>query len=108
MMAKKIKFTFKLKPKEKGLAAVANPLQDCDIKLNGLVIGQIQSPNWSSKDRKYTTNIAVKSTTESNPNRKWRWVRLTKQTDSLDEMKTWLNSVAGVIVEKYELHSFEA
>lgn len=105
-MAKKAKFTFKLHPKAKGLAAVGNSRQDCDVKLNTLRVGLIHAPNWATKGSEYAVSFAVKHTDEENPNRKWKWVRLTKTTPTLDEMKEWLNKVADQVVDKYDLHSF--
>lgn len=103
---KPVKFTFKLQHKETGLAAVGNSLQSCDIKLNKLHVGTIHAPNWMSKTHEYSISFAVKYVDDKNEHNTWKWVRLSKKTQSLEEMKDWVNQMASQIVEKYELHSF--
>lgn len=101
MATKKIKFTFKLHPKETGLSAVGNTRQSADIKLNKQIVGTIHAPTWMTKDNKYSVSFAVKS---EDKNCGWSWVRLKQRTDTIEEMKAWLNQYATAIVEKYELH----
>lgn len=106
-MAKQARFTFKLHPKMTGLAAVGNSRQDCDVKLNKLTVGRIDAPNWQTKDNKYKVCFSVKQTpTADNPNLDWKWIFLAKRTDTIEEMKEWLNTPAVInkLSETYEFH----
>lgn len=105
MATKKTKFTFKLHPKSTGLSAVGNTRQGADVKLNKQVIGTIHAPNWQTKDNKYSVSFAVKS---EDKNCGWSWVRLKQRTDTIEQMKEWLNEFAGLIVEKYEFHILDS
>lgn len=105
MATKKIKFTFKLHPKATGLSAVGNSYQSADIKLNKQIIGTIHAPSWMTKDNKYSVSFAVKNEESSCG---WKWVKLKQRTDTIEQMKEWLNSCAPLIAEKYEFHILDA
>ena len=96
------KFTFKLHPRQTGLAAIGNSLQDCDVKLSGKVVGIIYAPTWQSKANEYLVRFTVKGGAEGSKI-DWKWITLSKRTGSMLEMKEWLNTMFEQIIEKYEL-----
>lgn len=91
-------------PKLTGLSAVGQSLQDCDIKLDKVVIGLISAPNWRTKDNKYSVRLKVKKERTEEEPCPFCWVSLKKKTDSLQEMKDWLNIVAQTLAEKYDFY----
>lgn len=105
MATKKIKFTFKFHPKATGLSSVGCSQQSADIKLNKQIVGVIHAPDWTTKDNKYSVSFAVKNEEKSCG---WSFVRLKQRTDTIEQMKEWLNSCAPLIVEKYEFHILDA
>lgn len=95
------KFTFKtIKPTGK-YRSFDTP--DHRIKLQGKEVGSIEDKIW-------TIRLAVKKqdlNEDRNPNCEWRWVTLSRKSDSLEDAKTWLNVNYGTIVQKYNLYHLE-
>jgi len=104
-MATKPKFTFKLEPKTTGLASVGHCYQNAAIKFDKKVVGLISAPNWRKQG--YTAAFTVKKTAEElaeYPNCEWKWIHFKKTTDTLEEIKEWLNASIETILAKYVLH----
>lgn len=108
-MATKPKFTFKLEPKITGLASVGHCFQNSAIKFDKKVVGLISAPNWRRQG--YTAAFTVKKTAEEfaeSPNCEWKWIFFKKKTDTLEEIKEWLNASIETILAKYTLHEIES
>lgn len=45
--------------------------------------------------------------TDNNPNCAWKWITLKKDSESLEEAKTFLNQNFDAIVQKYTLHEMK-
>lgn len=94
------KFTYKLEPKQTGLAAIGNGAQSADIKLNKQIVGLIAAPNWMSKDGLYSARFMVYDPTIECG---WRWITLKKRTKTMQEMREWLNQYVETITTTYNL-----
>ena len=90
-MRKIKKFTFKLHPKETGLASVGFPCQSADIKLNKKMCGTIYSPNWRTKDGMYSASMLV---CDSSTSCGFKWRKLKLSASTLQEAKDWINDRA--------------
>lgn len=55
-----MKFTFKKQPRETGLAGVAHPYPNTDIKAGSKVVGEIVAPTWRTPDNKWHITLSVK------------------------------------------------
>lgn len=106
-MAKKANFTFKLHPKQTGLASIGNSIQSCDIKLNKQKVGIIHAPNWMTKGNDYSVAFIIKPKDPAIDYCDWKWVRLKHRTQSLEEMKVWLKENIDKITSQWELHFSE-
>lgn len=95
------KFTFKNQPKERGLASIAKPYPDTDVKFEKKVCGIISAPNWQSKEKVYVVRISIKDVESSTG---WSWVTFKKRSETLQEAKDWLNSHCDEISTKYEFY----
>lgn len=85
------KFTFKKQPRETGLRSIGTPYPDTDIKLNGVVVGMIEAPNWSTKDNKWRASLMVRQEpTEKDPCN-FRWVRVMVAFDDEPSARRILN-----------------
>jgi len=101
-MAAKAKFTFKLHKKETGLAGVGHCHQGAHIKLNKKIVGDISAPSW--RQTQFKAGLMVKKSPEElaeSPNCDWKWIFFNKKTDTLEEMKDWLNSNIELFQGKY-------
>lgn len=100
-------FTFKLFPKETGLAAVGHFAQSSHIKFNKKVCGTIKAPNWMTKTNDYTVSIAVKHNDPAITHCDWHWITLNIKDPDLKVVKAWLNDKCSAILAKYTLHFFD-
>lgn len=96
-LTKAKKFTFKTTKPTGRYKSFSNPYHE--ILLEGEVIGLID----------YETNkliLKVKKQVleeDGNPNCTWKWIKLSKTSNSLQEAKDFANEVFKLILEKYEL-----
>ena len=51
----------------------------------------------------YLTVIKQDIYEDGNPNCDWKWIRLSKKSESLLEAKEWLNNSIKIILAKYNL-----
>jgi hypothetical protein len=87
------KFTFKNEPKGTGLMAVGAGTPNINIRLAGANIGYINfNDRWNAK-QEFGIRIHLVVPSEPTPDRPcpWKWGVLTKQFDSGDEAKAYLN-----------------
>jgi hypothetical protein len=106
----KLKLTYKKHPKDKGLARVANPYQDIDIKLNGKNIGLIKAPNWRNDNNMYKVGVTIIKEDimeDGNSNCNWKWIWFNAGFASPEKAKEWVGEWIEKIVEKYNLYSDE-
>jgi len=73
-----------------------------DIKLKGNNVGNIQDEK-PFKIKLMVMKNEAKGITDNNPNCPWKWITLKKESESLEEAKTWINSVIEQIQKQYEL-----
>lgn len=92
-------FTFKNQKKETGLSAVGYPWPNVDIKFKKQVVGLISAPNYHQQ--KWKAAFTVK--TEAG----WGWIFLKHETESLDELKQYINSKFEALSNKYTFHVIE-
>lgn len=92
-----MKFTFKKNKPEGRYSWVHNPTYD--IKLKGKIVGSIEHETWDIRLMIIKDDINE----DGNPNCKWKWVKLKKKSETLEEAKEWLNSVIDKLLEKYKL-----
>ena len=71
------------------------------IKLNNKEVGSIVDKTWEVRLMVY------KDAPDSNPNCNWKWITLVKKLGSLEETKTWLNTVADQLISRYKLRTDE-
>ena len=100
-------FTFKLYPKETGLAAVGNDLQSSHIKFDKKVCGTIKAPNWMSKTNDYIATLAVKHNDPDITHCDWHWITLNIKDPDLQVVKDWIKAKSPAILAKYTLHFFD-
>ncbi len=91
-------FTFKNHKKETGLSSVGHPWPDVDVKFKKQVVGLISAPSYNQ--RKWKVGFTVKSDSDLG----WVWIFLTHETETLDEMKSFLNSKFESLSNKYTFH----
>lgn len=102
---KKLNFTFKKQPKETGLARIARPWQNVDIKLGGKRVGIIFAPDYTANY--WSVSFAVKKEVLPEDRAPFKWIRLVCKTDSEQEMRQWLKENCEAIIKRYDLYSFE-
>lgn len=104
------KFTFKKDPKPTGLAAIGHT-PGVDIKYKGKVVGRIEAPQWSSKDRLYRVRFTCLKTEDQlaeKPNCKWQWRTSRKAHESEQAARDWLKSInADELVEAWRIVPYE-
>jgi hypothetical protein len=93
------KFTFKKEKAETGLASVANPYPDTQIKLNGKQIGVISAPSRFGHDG-WRVRLIVRSDTAPGG---WKWASLKLVRDTEPEIRELLQQNAALIQEKFDL-----
>ena len=94
-----MKFTFKTNKPTCKYKAFDKPSHD--IKLKGVVVGSIDN------DCPYYIRFMVVKddiTSDGNPNCPWKWVKLTKTSESLDEAKTFTAQNTNTILTKLNIH----
>lgn len=70
------------------------------IKLKRKMIGSIDhEPPFSIRLMVYKDNIME----DENPNCDWKWIRLKKESESLQEAKDFLNTNADRILQKFRI-----
>lgn len=102
-----MKVTFKLHPKETGLAAVAHSRRGADIKIKGKKVGIIHPPSWCKES--YTIQFMIVKADimeDRNPNCIWRNITLNAKFSELEDAKQFVIDNINSIVKKYTL--FEA
>lgn len=97
-----MKFTFKTeKPKGKWKS-----FSECsyNIKLNGKLVGNIEP-----KKPHYIRLMVIKTdiNEDGNPNCDWKWIKLVKTSDTVDEAKEFLNKAIETIIDRYNLKLIE-
>jgi len=96
------KFTFRRQPREIGLAAVARPYPQVDIKLRGEIVGAISPPNAYSKDNDWRVRFMVVSEKEKCG---WAWVALKAGFASEKEARAFVLENNARLQEDLKLHS---
>jgi hypothetical protein len=92
------KFTFKTEKPTGRYRSFSKPHHH--IKINGVNAGTI----GHEPPHKIRLMVVKQDIMEdNNPNCTWKWIQLQKESTSLDEAKTWLNSAAEAIKSKYQL-----
>ncbi len=74
------------------------------IKFKGKEVGEI------GHEHPFTIRLMVIKddiNEDKNTNCKWKWIKLSKKSESLMEAKDFLNNKIDSIMEKYNLHLFE-
>lgn len=104
-MAKQKKFTFKNDPQPTGLSAVGNRTPRAVIKLNGKKVGWITPPSYLSNKCKVFFYVKKEPTVEDPA--AFENVALSKQMESVQEMKEWLKEKTEDITAKLDLYSLE-
>lgn len=75
-----------------------------DVKLDGKDVGSIDDK------QPHTIRLMVHKADineDENPNCSWKWIKLKKQSSSLDEAKQYLNDFIHQILEKYNIRKSE-
>lgn len=98
------KFTFKREPRETGLAAIAHPHANVQVKLDKKVVGYIAGPNRFSSNKGWQLNLMVEDEKSSCG---WVWIRMARQDETEEEARAWAQRQAANIVAKYKLYSQE-
>jgi hypothetical protein len=98
------KLTFKREPRDTGLAAVANPTPNVQIKLKKKQVGELASPNWRTKDNLWRVRFVVKDSTQKAG---WKWITLTVRFKDEDEGRAWVTKNTEQIVNTLNLHQLE-
>lgn len=94
-----MKFTFKTE-KSTGAWRSFSPDQHY-IKLKKKEVGQIED----KKPYRIRLQVVKDDINEDgNPNCTWKWIRLKKESETLQEAKDFLNAVAGDIIAKYKIN----
>lgn len=101
------KFTFKKQPPTTGLASVAKPYPDTDIKYNKKKCGYISAPSRFGRHPDHW-NICLMvlrdgPVTEEEPC-EWRWAFLKGLFDTEGEAREFLIKNQEIILQKYSLH----
>jgi hypothetical protein len=82
-------FSFKKHKAATGLMAVGHSHQSVTIKFKKKKVGEIQAPNWTSKDLKWTVAFTVKDKEATNPNCDWKWFRIKEKFDTEEAARKW-------------------
>ena len=93
-----MKFTFKTEKPTGQYKAFFDPRYI--IKLKGFIVGAIE-PQSPFRARFMVEKSDIME--DGNSNCSWKWIKLTKEFDSVDKTKQWLNDNTDLIIEKYPL-----
>jgi len=102
---KKNKFTFKTTKATGRFRSFSHDTHD--IKLNNKIVGQISD---AKSDIPFDISLIVKKNdinSDGNPNCVWKWIRLKKKSNSLQEAKDFLNEHVDSLLAKYNLFPIE-
>lgn len=92
------KFTFAKQPRETGLASIARPYSDTDIKVNRKKVGYISAPSrFGHDDHLWHILFAVED------GEKWRWTRLKAKFATEPEAREFLTAKADQIIGVFKL-----
>ena len=69
------------------------------IKLNKKEVGLIVDITWDIRLMVYKSDILE----DGNPNCDWKWIKLKKESETLQEAKDFLNNNIDAILNKYKL-----
>ena len=98
------KFTFKTN-KSTGLARVCNP-NTIDIKIKRKKIGIIAASHGQFSGPWKISLAVKKEKTKENP-APFKWIRLNRDFDTIEEAKTCLNKNADNLIKQFDLYHFE-
>lgn len=101
-MTKKNKFTFSTKKPTGRWKSFEKPYHK--IKFNGKEVGSIDD----DEHHKIRLMVYKKDIMEDkNPNCKWRWITLKRESPLLEDAQRFLESAIDIIVEKYDLRTMD-
>ena len=106
MTKTKFRVSFKQRPRETGLRAVGYPYPTVEVKVNGLVVGYIRPPCWSSREHVWNVQLATEGN-DANPNRSWGWTFVKQKCQSDEAAREYLKANLQAIHDKHPLHMFE-
>lgn len=104
-MTKQKKFTFKNDPEPTGLSAVGNRIPRAVIKLNGKKVGWITPPSYLSNKCKVFFHVKKEPTVEDPAS--FENIAISKQLESVQEMKEWLKENTEKITKLFDLFSHD-
>jgi len=94
-----MKFTFKKTNPTGSYASFFDP--HYDIKLKKHIVGMID-PKKPHKIRLMVIKDDINE--DGNPNCSWKWIKLKKDFNSIDEVKIFLNENIELILKKFKLY----
>lgn len=95
-----MKFTFKLHPRETGLAGVGNPYQGSDIKLNKQIVGTIYPATW----REAHWKVSIRRLVPASPNHPSTWRNMiVSQFNTEGEAKEWIKSKLADYLKDHQI-----
>jgi len=108
------KFTFKRHIRT-GRFRSFEPQHNYDIKLNGLMVGNIlETTSFGSSDAedegKFTIGFEVNKKDpmeDKNPNCTWKWVKLKRRFDTYEESIQFVKDNTEIILKQFDLHYSE-
>jgi hypothetical protein len=92
--------TFKKHPKEKGLAHVAYPYQNVDIKLDKKRIGELCAPSWQDTNWRIMLSV-MKTETDDNPNCNWKNITLKAKFSDEETARIWVKDNIDTLSKVY-------
>lgn len=90
-----LKVTFKKRPRQTGLARVAEPYSSTDIKVKGVEIGYIAPPHRT--DPAYLWTVRFKVHDPEGENCKWRWATMKARHATEPDAREWVLANIGVV-----------
>ena len=93
-----MKFTFKTTKPTGRYSSFRDDFHD--IKIKGIVVGTITDETWK-------INLMVEKADimeDGNPNCQWKWIRLKKESNSLQEAKDFLNANFKEIMRRWNIY----
>lgn len=95
---KSSKLTFKKQPRNTGLYAVGHPWSNTDIKVKKHIIGNIEAPNYTTKDNLWIIRFCIADSTGKCG---FKWITLNKKGESEEESRNIAKEIFPVIIETY-------
>ena len=99
-------FTFRKEPRETGLSSIANPNPSTKVKLNGKVVGMIAAPSRFGES-KWAPRITIKKEITTDSPCPWKWIFFKAKFDTEPEAREWFKKNEAVLLERYEIVSYE-